>query len=83
MIPAPFLFDDMTPDEEPLFVHPPIVYSSEAERITIAIMGSLDCIISDEISDKRYDMAQQRVYEIIKKEVFHEDNEDVDYTINS
>ena len=59
-------------DEEP-FVPPPLVFPSEAHRISDLIMGSLDCIINDEISDKRYDLAQARVRDIIKKEVFHEE----------
>ena len=59
-------------DEEP-YIPPPLGFPSEADRITVLIMGSLDCIINDEISDKRYDLAQARVRDIIKKEVFHED----------
>ena len=59
-------------DEEP-YIPPPMVFPSESDRITVMIMGSLDCIISDGVSDKRYDMAQARVRDIIKKEVFHEE----------
>lgn len=67
---------DVYPEtEEDPYVPPPLVYPSEADRITVMIMGSLDCIINDEISDDRYDRAQARVRDIIKKEVFHEEIE--------
>jgi len=51
---------------------PPVKYKSEANRIAVSIMATLDCIISDAISDMRYDMAQTRVEKIIEKELSNE-----------
>lgn len=65
---------DVYPEEDP-YVPPPQFYPSEADRITVLIMGSLDCIMNDQIPDSQYDRAQARVRDIIKKEVFHEEIE--------
>ena len=78
---APFLFDDLPSDtvvpEETDTPAPSADYpfKTETERITCRIMGELDCLIPDEVPDKRYDAAQARIEKIIREELTHEEDD--------
>lgn len=78
---APFLFDDLPPpaptveSDAEFSVTPGYPFATDAERIACEIMGTLDCLIPDTVTDARYDAAQERVKQIIIRELTH-DTED-------